>query len=122
MFGFFNKKNKLNASLQAVNLLALSLATYDLLANPEANASQLGIDIAVHSLNILGLKENSHLLILVLNSYFNVFRCGALYGDTSSIHPLIKSVDAGLHFATVLACISGMKEKADEQSRYNNMV
>jgi len=98
MFGFFNKKDTLKAGMQAVNLLALGAATYDLLTNPQAKGSELGMDMAIHALSYLTLRENSDVITRFIGSGFNMFRIGAIY---SAVNAGVSSVPLAANLADV---------------------
>ncbi|MDI1352315.1 MAG: hypothetical protein PSV35_06035, partial [bacterium] len=70
--------------LQIWNLLVLTAATYDLITNPEATYSEVGMDIAIHALSILNLNEDANILLQLFTSGANVFRTGAIYAGVTS--------------------------------------
>lgn len=104
MFGLFNTRSRLNLGLQVANLAALSLATYDLITNPQSKLSELGLDIVVHAANFLCLSENADALSGFLVSQLNVLRVGSIYAGVTSgctgVPLLLNGVDAANHLLT----------------------
>lgn len=117
MLHFFNAKNKWQAGVQVTNLLALTWAAYELITNPEAKASELGMDIAIHAITFVSLYEDTNALGSFGSSSLNMFRLGAIYsGVTSgstSVSIGLNALDAVHHLvnsATSILCSSGDEE------------
>lgn len=81
MFGFFNRQSTWRGITQGVNLAVAAIVTYDLISNPEAKASRLGVDIACHLFTAVALQEQSPILGEFSAAAFNVFRLGEIYSS-----------------------------------------
>ena len=106
MLGFFNPKNNWKTALQAYNLLALTLATYELATNPDASQNELGADIVIHAMTIINLGENTSFLMGMIASWSNAARFGAICSagksGYSSVAGALESMDALNHLVNML--------------------
>lgn len=104
MFGLFNTNSRWKCGIQVVNLAALSLATYDLITNPEASLAEVGFDVLVHAASFLSLKNNADTLGAFITSGLNMARFGAIYAGVTSgctgVPLLLNGVDAVNHLVT----------------------
>ncbi|KTD35361.1 hypothetical protein Lmor_0808 [Legionella moravica] len=96
MFGMFNQASQWKRGLQIVSVLLLSTATYKLLTDPDAKASVEGLDIAVHALNFLTLREHASPLNEFLTLGVNLFSMGASYtrmtSESTQTSPLLDAL------------------------------
>lgn len=81
---FFNRGNSLKRGVQAVNLLALTVATYDLMTNPNSKFSENGLEIMTNVMSYLCLFENTSFINRFVVSGFNKMRVGAIYAGVTS--------------------------------------
>ncbi|CAM2758181.1 hypothetical protein [Legionella worsleiensis] len=110
MFGMFHQSSSWKRGLQTLNLLMLCHATYSLLRDPEPRLSVEGVDIAVHVLNFLSLRENSSALSEFLTMGVNLFKLGISYERMNSeqmhhsgIEELLRVVSAVLSTGTLMS-------------------
>ncbi len=110
MWTLFNIKNPWKLGLQAVNLAAFALAAYELYQDPDKLAKS-GLDMTVHIVNFLCLRENVDAVEMVLNVALNFTQAGSLYagafgGSSRFNQPAIVSViDALIHGGTAATVI-----------------
>lgn len=84
MFGLFNSVNPWRNNIQKVNLFLLAVSIGDFLTNPESTLAESGLQIAVQTLNVLCLSENSNAITDIFAAGMNFFGAGALYNGLTS--------------------------------------
>ncbi|MBL7481267.1 hypothetical protein [Legionella bononiensis] len=111
MLGLFNQDSQWKKGLQLFNLFLLSTATYKLLTDPDAQVSAEGLEITVHALNFLSLREHSSVLSELLTVGVNLFSLGASYSrmtsETTHTSPLIDALGVVSTVLNTGALISG---------------
>ena len=116
MLGFFNRQSAWKAGLQVVNLAALTLVAYDLYQNPDKLAKN-GLDMTVHLVNILCLRENVGALEAFIASNLNSAQVGSLFigataGCANLAQPLAATAaDVVAHTASGLTIFLGINEE-----------
>ena len=107
MSHFFNRQNAWTRSLQVLNVVALTLAAYDLYQNPD-KLSRVGLDMAVHTANFLCLAENTSAIRTFLTTGLNFVQIGALYASATSSCPEMQVPAVLLAADITLHTLSGM--------------
>ncbi len=111
MFGMFNQDSQWKKGLQLFNVLLLSTATYKLLTDSDAKGSVEGLEIAVHAINFLSLRENSNALSEIMTIGVNLFSLGASYSrmtsETTHSSPLTDALGVVSTLLNTGALISG---------------
>ena len=121
MFSLFNinRKNSWKAAIQAYNLLAMTIAIYELTTDPEASKSELVPDIATHLVSIISLQENVSCLAEFASILLNATRVGSIYtGVTlggSSMSIAFNCMDAANHLINMMSPLTGT-EQADSNT------
>jgi hypothetical protein len=118
MLNFFNSKNKWNASVQAYNMLVLTIATYDLATNPDSTWSEMGADVFVHAVTLLSLQENASLWTGLTSTFLNAARFGAIWSGatsgSSSVALALNGIDAANHIVNAATSFLSSCDKSIE--------
>ncbi|WP_454782018.1 hypothetical protein [Legionella sp. WA2022007384] len=108
MFGFFNRENSWRATMQVANGIALSIAAYNLLSNPET-IWENGFEIVMLGLNVVTFSSNDNALTSIGNAALNFTGLGTDYagattGCTANSLP-ITAAKALLHMTNAVTSI-----------------
>ena len=118
MLSFFNSKNKWKTSVQAYNMLVLTLATYDLATNPDSTWNEMGADIFVHAVTLLSLQENRSLWTGLTSTFLNAARVGAIWSGassgSSSVGLTLNGIDAANHIVNATTSFLSACDKSTE--------
>ncbi len=75
----FNMKSGWRFGVQAYNLVALCLATQDLINNPDATWSTEGADAFIHLFTLFSLQEQANVWLNISSATLNLMRIGAIW-------------------------------------------
>lgn len=84
MFGFFNKEDRANDTMQTINVVAATLATIRMVQDP-STVWRFGFDLAVHGITFIALRYQGNLLPNLAGAGLNCARLGAIYADATSL-------------------------------------
>ncbi len=107
MFSFFNKRSAVIASIQAYNIAAFVFAAYDLYTNPDASWDEQGVELAIHAVNVLHLREGTPMGAGLACAALNFAGFGAIFrgftSDWSSVSPAVNVIGASGHIVSAVA-------------------